>query len=401
MRRLPLLTAAVLALLVALPAAPSAKNVPGHNVPTKRLEAGFKVAQFERAGDPNGCYPSPPALAAEITLKIGEKATVAPTLKQVRKSHIHILQKGARCGHLVMALRFKRQLWILDSTKGSLAIAGRKGKRHVEKGSKGPLRSLKLVSRKYTMSTPDVPERLEVTCPSGRFPLGGGTLTSPPVSADGEGIYPHSSERLGAQRGWHDTPVLLDPGYNGVTPRKVSLQVWCGRGLVPTDSPHKTVFLTAGRTTTAVARCPKGTVLLSGGFQRTNFVSHGGSYVTESRAAGPRAWRVSGRAFGLFGGEVTAIAYCDRQKKPLLTEVRRSAGVPAGTPAQVTTPSCPKGRKLTLGGFSTDGSHQALFSGGWFNKKNGNWTASSYGYFGPSANLTAYGYCLKTKGRRP
>ena len=37
--------------------------------------------------------------------------------------------------------------------------------------------------------------------------------------------------------------------------------------------------------------------LVSGGFQRTNFRSDGGNYVTESRAAGPKAWTVSGSAY--------------------------------------------------------------------------------------------------------
>ena len=70
---------------------------------------------------------------------------------------------------------------------------------------------------------------------------------------------------------------------------------------------------------TATARCPKGQYLITGGFQRTDFTVYGGNYITESRAAGPRAWRVTGSAFH-GSGELTAIAYCARHRGPILTE---------------------------------------------------------------------------------
>ena len=50
-----------------------------------------------------------------------------------------------------------------------------------------------------------------MVCPGGKTvtPLGGGMSTSPEPGPDGEGVYPHSYERLGAQRGFHVTPVPL------------------------------------------------------------------------------------------------------------------------------------------------------------------------------------------------
>ena len=60
---------------------------------------------------------------------------------------------------------------------------------------------------------------------------------------------------------------------------------------------------------------PQGPVPDRGGFNRTNFDGTGGNYITESRADGPRAWRVTGSAFGgSGGGELTAIAYCVKRK---------------------------------------------------------------------------------------
>ena len=134
--------------------------------------------------------------------------------------------------------------------------------------------------------------------------------------------------------------MLVDPKVGHTTPRKVTLQVVCGKGLVPASRPRKTVFIRSGETKAATARCPRGHVLMGGGFQRTNFRGHGGDYVTESRAIG-NAWRATGHAFGVDGGELTAIAYCDKSKRPLLTEVSASTPLPAGTFATATTPPCP------------------------------------------------------------
>jgi hypothetical protein len=97
--------------------------------------------------------------------------------------------------------------------------------------------------------------------------------------------------------------------------------VVCGPRLGPVSSPHTTVFVGPGQNQTAVATCPRGNRIFAGGFQRTNFTSDGGAYVTESRAASDRSWQVSGSAFGGFGGELTAIAYCLRSRAPLLSEV--------------------------------------------------------------------------------
>ncbi len=112
------------------------------------------------------------------------------------------------------------------------------------------------------------------------------TVNQPP-GLDGEGIYPHSYERLGAQRGFHISEVLYDSNWASTTPRNITIQAVCARGQIPQNpTPHKTVFILPGQTKSAIARCPNGQQLITGGFQRTNFASDGGNYVTESRAVG-------------------------------------------------------------------------------------------------------------------
>ncbi|HEX6586990.1 MAG TPA: hypothetical protein VF052_09575, partial [Solirubrobacterales bacterium] len=105
------------------------------------------------------------------------------------------------------------------------------------------------------------------------------------------------------------------------------------------------------------------------------------------------AWRVSAGAVDQDGGEVTAIVHCAEDPSLPLTEVSASTEIDEGELGSVTTPRCPPGRALVAGGFDFGGSYDALFAEGYFTRK-GTWSATGYGWFG-SAELTAYGYCLK------
>jgi hypothetical protein len=253
-------------------------------------------------------------------------------------------------------------------------------------------KSVTYTHKTFQIKSANEKRRLTVGCPGRLVPLGGGMTSSPLPEADGEGVYPHSYERLGVQHGYHSTVVLFDPSPGSTTPRTVTLQAACARKQKHVTPPHKTIFVSPGETKTAVATCPGNRELFGGGFQRTDFTARGGDYITESRATSDKSWSVTGHAFGGFGGELTAIAYCWHSKKPLLTEVSASASVPTGRLATATTPSCPAGH-LVFGGFSSSPSGSVLLTNGFFA---GNaWSASAMNHFGPTASLTAYGYCLK------
>ena len=251
---------------------------------------------------------------------------------------------------------------------------------------------LNIATKTYRMTRADETPRLVVGCPGRTVPFGGGMITNPPPSGDGEAVYPHSFERLGVQRGWHVTPVLFDPSRGRTEARDVTLQVVCGRKHRHVTPPHTTVFVRPGQTKTIRATCPGRRHLFGGGFQRTNFISGGGNYVTESRATSPKTWQVTGRAFGFMGGQLTAIAYCHRSKKPLLTEVSATTVIPHAHYAAATTPPCPPGRRVVFGGFNTEPAGAVLFAGGFIDPA-GAWTASGFNFFGPEARISAYGYC--------
>lgn len=255
-----------------------------------------------------------------------------------------------------------------------------------------PSKAVSYAQRTFKVAGPNRKRRLVVRCPGRTVPLGGGVTSFPPPSADGEGIYPHSFERLGVQHGYHSTVVLFDPSPRSTQPRHVIVQVACIRKRKHVTPPHRTVYVGPGQTRTAVATCPGRRHLFGGGFQRTDFRAAGGDYVTESRRISDKSWSVTAHGFGAFGGELTAIAYCWRSKNPLLTEVSGSASVSTGGFATATTPPCPTGR-LVFGGFSSSPSGSVLLTNGAFNA-DGSWSASAMNHFGPAANLTAYGYCL-------
>lgn len=406
MNRVLLPILALLGVLLWSQAAPAAISG-GYDEATRELEEGFKIVATERIGSDAECYPAPDEVAALLRREMGIEVVVTADLDSVQGFDlVNVIDEETECNRLVLAIRAgaKGRVFILDSDYGPVYVQGGGGlSEEALAGGIGPLRDLTAATNGFRMGVADEIARFEVLCPEGSFPLGGGMFNATPLAGDGEGIYPHSYERLGVQGGFHVTPTLVDPSPAHTTPRRGLLQVICGRGLVPTVSPHETTFVKRRGTGTVTARCPEGTQLFSGGFQRTNFttpgivgyggIMYGGNYITESRAVGTSAWRVSAGAVDADGGELTAIAHCAEDPSLPLTEVSASASVDDGEAATATTPPCPAGRALTAGGFSFNGSHDALFAEGYFTRK-GTWSATGFGWFG-SVELTAYGYCLQ------
>ena len=392
----------VSAMALAYPAGADAVRSGGHNPPTRKLEIAFKVAGGVRAGRKDGCYAAPRRMAALVHHWGRLEAEVARGFGAVRTPDVvYVIGPRSSCERMLFALRDRGKVFILDTAAGDVYRRGeapnRRGAEAARFG-KGPLRRLTLTGRTFSLRRADRAKRLVTRCPRGSFPLGGAMTSTPEIGPDGEGVYPHSYERLGVQRGFHVTALIIDPTPRDTVRRTATLQVVCGRGLVPMSSPHRTVFVRRNGTNTAVASCPAGQYLFGGGFQRTNFTTpfstYGGNYITESRAISPTAWEVSAQSVGWDGGELTAIAYCARDPSLPLIEVQGTAPVAAGQPATATTPPCPAGSELTSGGFSFNGSQNAFFASGSLNE-DGSWSATAFGYFGLVPELTAYGYCLQ------
>ena len=69
----------------------------------------------------------------------------------------------------------------------------------------------------FSLDGANAKRRLTVRCPGHLVPLGGGMNSFPLPESDGEGVYPHSYERLGVQHGYHSTVVLFDPSPASTT----------------------------------------------------------------------------------------------------------------------------------------------------------------------------------------
>jgi hypothetical protein len=399
MRYVCMLTTAVL--LIGTASAEAVRSG-GHNLPTRKLEIAFKVAGGQRAGAKDGCYAPPRRMAALIGFWGPLPSEVARGFGGVKQPEVvYVIGPRSSCGQMVFGLRHRGRVFILNTSAGEVYRRGvAPDRRGAEAGrlGRGPLRDLTFTTKEFRLKKADRAKRLEVLCPRGSSPLGGGMTSDPGLGPDGEGVYPHSYERLGVQRGFHVTALIIDPKPRRTAPRRATLQVVCGRGLVPMSSPHRTVFVRRRSMNTAVATCPDDQYLFGGGFQRTNFTTpfrtYGGNYITESRAISQTAWRVTAYAAGADGGELTAIAYCARDPSLPLTEVQASAPVPAHGSATATTPPCPPGLELTSGGFSLEGSGSAFFGDGSLNE-DGTWSATAFGYLGYAPVLSAYGYCLR------
>jgi hypothetical protein len=137
-------------------------------------------------------------------------------------------------------------------------------------------------------------------------------------------------------------------------------------------------------------RCTGRRKLIGGGFQRTDFTNKGGDFVTESLAVAPNVWRVSGTAFGSFGGELTGIAYCRR--KSGMSEVSASTVIEPHKFGSATTPPCPGKKSMTWTGFTTDPLGSIFYAGGPFNPDD-SVTGGGYNRSDAPATLTVKGYC--------
>jgi len=203
-----------------------ARTNAGFNIATKRLEAAYKIALFERRFSKDGCYPPSAELAKAIHKSTKHKVGVAPNTGHLAHlNEVYVLRQGASCGHVRMAFRAIGGIYVLDSVQGTIRIQGRKGV--ATPGLARPLRSLILATKTFHLTKVDTAPRLETFCPGGRYPVGGGMITSPPTGADGDSVYPHSYERLGAQRGFHVSVVVFDPSPGSTTPRDVTVQALC------------------------------------------------------------------------------------------------------------------------------------------------------------------------------
>jgi hypothetical protein len=149
-----------------------------------------------------------------------------------------------------------------------------------------------------------------------------------------------------------------------VSARRVAVSVLLAAGVLAIAAGIATAKLqTRSKSTTiaadgngkAVAKCPRGSEAVSGGFAAPRFdPSFSGRSILPftSKRAGNRKWKTKGYNFSATqSGRMISFAYCDTHQ-PGLTVRARSIVLPAFDPGSVTA-KCPRGSEAVSGGFTS------------------------------------------------
>jgi hypothetical protein len=158
-----------------------------------------------------------------------------------------------------------------------------------------------------------------------------------------------------------------------------------------------------GPVTTVVARCPKGTKALSGGYTTSvpQVSSHWFAVSESIMSSKGDAWRVSGTEhFAAPATDtVTAHVYCEKRRRPLLNGTTiRSDFIPS-EPGRITgnTAQCPEATKVLSGGFTTHDPGAYFFASSGSGR---NWGVGATRVTGTSeSGFDVLGFCVPAKIR--
>jgi hypothetical protein len=189
----------------------------------------------------------------------------------------------------------------------------------------------------------------------------------------------------------------------GSEPSTLAVAAYCSDTLPRLKVKSKSTTIGEEESAAATASCRKGQEAVSGGFVTKDGPDQDDPYAFESRRIGKRKWRASAFNFGPAPVDVTAIAYCAKEKLGLKTESDQVTNDESNVTVSATA-QCKKGTKAVSGGFEgvleypASGDHetypfQSIRSGG------RSWSAAAGGYVTDGADVpwTAFAYCLDKK----
>jgi hypothetical protein len=237
-------------------------------------------------------------------------------------------------------------------------------------------------------------------CKKGTKALSGG-FEGPPDTPTGVGAPGYESRRLGGRK-W------IYSSYNSGTGETVTSFAYCRDERIRVESAETGIAASSGgielEIGDATARCPRGTKVVSGGFDNPDFDTQGGFTGPnirpyESVKVGKRSWRISAYNRSNEAGILVAYAYCHKGKalKTRQASIALPLG-PGGFPNGTVVASCKRSQRVVSGGFSSD--QPSDFTGPFFarSKRMGKrkWVVSALAnVLGPT--ITAYAYCEKKK----
>jgi hypothetical protein len=254
----------------------------------------------------------------------------------------------------------------------------------------------RIVTRSKTdsVANPGGKASATVGCPGGKRRVSGGFATNvEPV--DG----PIMLRSQGGRRAWRAGArvfALIGENY------RVTSFVYCARHAPHESTEKDSATIAHGERKRAIAVCPRGTRVISGGFVTAfDGVPYQGNIIDTSRRIGSRKWvTVAGHTSNGPPEELTSIAYCG--DSPRLSEASKTTRVDDTTPVAPATATCPRGTRAVSGGFKSKALPDTTFTAAALpraSKLSGKrgWKAvgvqPGVGGTGLSFDWTAYAYC--------
>jgi hypothetical protein len=247
--------------------------------------------------------------------------------------------------------------------------------------------------RGATTLPPSTSGSARAKCDHGRVALAAG-FASPgfdPNTSNGGPAVRFDSELAGKR-------AVKTVGFNfsDTDPRELDSFAYCGKRARPPEVASKDVQVAPNTYGSVVAKCPKGSQAIAGGFGTDKSV-----ITLTSKRSGTRGWKAIGvdiaNSTGSSEPTLTAYAYCKAPGRKLVTRSKDATVTSSGF--RTTTVSCPNGGKALSGGF--DGHVSAaggmLTASGALDSKRidhgHGWATSALSVSPNQAEITTYAYC--------
>ena len=224
----------------------------------------------------------------------------------------------------------------------------------------------------------------------------------------GQGVTPQllpiDSARAG-KRQWTSAGAFFLSA--GTTSGEFTSYVYCDDSKPRLKTKSATTTLADSGTPDAIgsatAKCKRGSVAVSGGFDSSDFLNNFSGpaiFPLTSRREGKRKWTVSAFNDGGEAGELVAYAYCDKSEPRLKTKTE-SATIDLFPDTSFATAKCKKKSKVVSGGFDSpdydpSGTEEETFP--FVSRRSGRrgWSVGGFNVStSRSLDIVAYAYCKK------
>jgi hypothetical protein len=258
--------------------------------------------------------------------------------------------------------------------------------------------------RKETVISAQTAGSVTAKCKRGQSALAGGFATRAFEPTDEAGPVTRFTSRPVGKRAVKARAF----NFGETDPGTLDSFAYCGKRARPPKIRSNRVQIAPTESDSVIARCPRGSKAIAGGFGTNPFSKDQGPEILTltSKRAGKRAWKVAGFNIGEGSpsgpGWLTAYAYC-KTPGPEVAKRSKQAKVPANG-IRTLDVKCPNHRKALSGGFDghyrTSPQRQPQAAAAISSKRLGHrrgWRTVALGVSEPpdQGTITAYVYCRR------